>query len=127
VRGLLAALAAGLMVASAPPGASEPASWAVLSGLWHEAGARHCKPETGPEAGAWLRLEGSRVSLALSQPEVAGTVSGWRAITPVRWYLDISAADDLVLLDIVRVSADRLLVAKRPLGEARWLIRCRSE
>jgi hypothetical protein len=127
VRPLLAVAAAGLILATEARAAGGPEPWSSLGGLWQEPGPEACDATPGRVPAFSLHVRGNRISLGTATSAATGLVSGWRAITPVRWYLDISTADDLVPLDVVKVADDRLLVAKRPLGEARWLVRCRPE
>jgi hypothetical protein len=51
-------------------------------------------------------------------------LAGHRALTPSRWYLDLACADgSLLQLDVNAIARDRLLIARRPLGEACFYLR----
>lgn len=53
--------------------------------------------------------------------------TGSRQLHPARWYLDAKCPDGtLVQLDINRLSADRIMIATRPLGEANTYLRCQN-
>jgi hypothetical protein len=81
-----------------------------LVGVWTPEGAEGCASEAG------------RLALGCDAVRVAGL----RRITPTRWYVDLDEPDRLRQLDINKLSPTRLLIAERPLGEARFFIRCRE-
>jgi hypothetical protein len=102
---LVAAGGAGRALAEAHPVPS------AIVGSWRT----HCAADLPHR----LRVDRIRTEAWSRLGRTTCRLAGYRLLIPKRWYLDFDCADgSLLQLDINLVHRDRLLIARRPLGEA---------
>ena len=82
---------------------------ALPAGRWERSGPSLDHPRMIEIAGEGIRIDQADCRLGTVRAQHAG-----------RWYVDANCGEgsELVQLDLLKVGADRLLVARRPLGAA---------
>lgn len=122
-RLLTAASAAVALLSSAASAQTLPRE---MAGMWDVEGPTSCTATSGRNS-PW--------EMVVTEPTIMRSQNGFiesgpasiRRLGDTRWYVDVQMAmSGVVSLDINMLAPDRLLVAERPLGEARFFVRCRE-
>jgi len=100
-----------LVVADASSASAEARAPAAIRGIWRS----DCTFDLPHR----LRVRADTIMTWTGSGQASCRLTSQRALGPQRWYLDFKCADESLLdLDINLLARGRLLVARRPLGQA---------